>query len=137
MRNSPVFFLMKTTGAPYGELLDGSSPLQGTHPAGAVLWQAQLLRCDIGDGMEVQHQVKLNLVVDFTFHWHARGFEHIGVLSDQVGPTGRLRTHVRLRLPRTSTRACLHGSHVACGIQQHQPSLTPLSHVTFKLLDTT
>ena len=69
---------------------------------------------------------KLNLVVNFTFQWHARGFEHIGVLSDQVGPTGRLGTQLRLSLPCTSTRACLHGSHVVCGIQQHQPSLSHL-----------
>ena len=79
---------------------------------------------------------QLNLVVDFTFNWHARGFEHIGVLSDQVGPTRRW-YYVWPYLSCTSTHAHLHGIFMACGLQQHQPRLTTLSHVTLKLLDTT
>ena len=79
-----------------------------------------------------------------TFGRHAWGFEHVRVFVDEFRLTRRFSSSTQgfrgcthLRSLRTSTRACLHGSHVASGVQQHQPRLATPAQIPLKLHDTT
>ena len=79
-----------------------------------------------------------------TFGRHAWRFEDICVFVDKFRParrfrssTGGFRGCTLLQSLRTSTRACLHGSHVASGVQQHQPRLATPTQIPLKLRDTT
>ena len=78
------------------------------------------------------------------FGRHARRFEHVRVFFDEFRPTRRFRSSTGgfrgctlLQSLRTSTRACLHGSHVASGVQQHQPRLATSTQIPLNLRDTT
>ena len=70
-----------------------------------------------------------------TFSRHTWGFKHIGVLSDDRIPTCGIITSIRYH-DTFSTHVSLRGDHVCCRLDQHQPSLTPQTHIMLNLLDT-
>ena len=70
-----------------------------------------------------------------TFSRHTWGFKHIGVFSDDRIPMCGIITSIRHH-DTFSTRVSLCGNHVHCRLDQHQPSLTPQTHIPLNLLDT-
>ena len=70
-----------------------------------------------------------------TVSGHTRWFENVRVFGYNRLPTCILpwiRCHVTC-----STHVSLHGDHMCCWLDQHEPSLTPLAHITLNLLNTT
>ena len=66
---------------------------------------------------------------------HSRRFEHVRVLSNNRFPMCillQIRCHVTC-----STHVSLHGDHVCCRLDQHEPSLTPLALIMLNLLNAT
>ena len=79
---------------------------------------------------------EFNMVNSVTISRNSEGFEHIGVLSNDRFPMHSILLWSRCHVT-CSTHVSLHGNHVCCWLDQHQPSLTPLAHIMLNLLNAT